>query len=224
MQKWFIVLTLALLASLSFASAISETMMMPRISYDMCMDRNGLAREQCFGYATPLNVTDCELLQSDFNNYETLIVKCYSQIAVYNNTACDQIPLTNYDKQLCYVQAGVCSKIANSSQKDNCYKDKLDCANIVDDSKKTICTSVLNQKNFDSSMGNISFILVLLILVLFPIFVLAVIIKTAIDLFQKTTISLPSWAIRLALIGTLLLIWIIVLLIMVFTAKATVVY
>jgi len=195
-----------------------------RLTYDSCIDRNGIANEQCFSYATPINVKDCELLQPDFNNYETLLLKCYSQIAIYNNTACDKLPLNDGNKQLCYVKAGVCNKIADSSQKDNCYNNKLDCTNIVDEGKKTVCTNALNQKNFSSTIGYLSVILVLLILVLFPIFVLAIIIKTIIDLFKKKTISLSSWAIRLGLILGLIIIWILIFLIMFFTAGPTIVY
>jgi len=150
-------------------------------TYAMCA-MNDPPNERCFQYARPITLADCNLLKPDFNNYNSLLLSCYSKI-------------------------GACDKLTDSIDRDNCYKNKLECEKISSDEKKASCVSALNQKNFNSTMGTIFSILLFVIFIFSPLIILGIIGKTIFDLIKKNPISSISWIIRLALIFGLILLW-----------------
>ncbi len=209
MKKVIMITALILLLQGIFATAMNQnTAMIQVMPYDYCIDKNGNPKEGCFEYAQPLSLDDCNLIKPKFDNYENLLLGCYMKLAYRNPTACDLMPFNDANKQLCFIRARSCEKIIDSSEKDACYNAKLDCDKISAEGKRNICLSTLNKKNTDSLIGTILYYLAIAILIISPLIVIAIIIKTILDFFKH--ISIISWVIRITLIIFFIVLWVIV--------------
>jgi hypothetical protein len=208
MKRIFILLILLLFFGSVFAAITQDTAKIMVMPYEMCVDRNDNQQEQCFMGARPQQLSDCDLLEPEFKTYNQLVLNCYSTMAYSNPTACELMPLNDANKQLCFTKARVCDKIDSVEERDFCYRNKSQCDKITSETIKSQCLAAINKKNTDSLIGTILYFLAIAILIISPLVVIAIIIKTIIDFFKH--ISIISWIIRIGLIIFFIVLWVIV--------------
>lgn len=173
-------LALILILNLSFAS---ETRM---LFITDCFDTNGVAgNEDCFSYAQPKSLFDCDLIPDDINNYESIITKCHAKSMSFNSNSCDLLKL-------------------DQRYKDDCFNQSNNCEKIIDSNKKELCINKVNKNNFNSQINLIITLILLAFYLLSPIGIIIVILKTIFDLVKKNKFSITK---RIILIILLLLIW-----------------
>ncbi len=67
----------------------------------------GLSLSDCLLYAIPEGLDECFLIPKDVERFHEIILKCHTISLAFDESSCEQLPLSDYDKWRCYC---ACSK------------------------------------------------------------------------------------------------------------------